>query len=244
MPTSVSTDANTTLSLQAISLLVKLSGVSHYLVHSLVAERLNSTSWQDRVKACVIIPKLDGGLTKDIANKLSTMMWRDWHKTVRKVAAQTLGKTGNGKLVHNVLLGKLEAEKETTRIEAVAMMGHLGILTAQLLPRFVNLLNDEYVNVRKQACVTARDLRSSNQIVIENLLRLATFDPDWEVKAQAIKSLGSLADKTEEIKKCLLWAMRYEDKPGVRAQACNSLVSLRYYEDDVKQIIQDRYLVS
>ena len=31
------------------------------------------------------MPKLDGGLTKDIANKLSTMMWRDWHKTVRKV---------------------------------------------------------------------------------------------------------------------------------------------------------------
>ena len=70
---------------KATSLLVKLSGVSHYLVHSLVAERLNSTSWQDRVKACIIMPKLDGGLTKDIANKLSTMMWRDWHKTVRKV---------------------------------------------------------------------------------------------------------------------------------------------------------------
>merc|ERR1712002_1021871 len=91
------------ISNKATSLLVKLSGASHYLVHSLIAERLNSTSWQDRVKACVVMPKLEGGLSKDIANKLSTMMWKDWHRTVRKVAAQTLGKTGNGKLVHNVL---------------------------------------------------------------------------------------------------------------------------------------------
>ena len=171
-------------------------------------------------------------------------MWKDWHKTVRKVAAQTLGKTGNGKLVHNVLINKLESSNEMTRSEAVAMMGHLGILTAQLLPRFLILFQDEYVNVRRQACITARDLRSTNQAVLDHLLRLSTFDPDWNVKAQAIKSMGSLGQTTDDIKKCLLWAMRYEDKPGVRAQACNSLVCLRYYDDDVAQIIQDRYLVS
>ena len=40
----------------------------------------------------------------------------------------------------------------------------------------------QYVNVRRQACVTARDLRSTNQAVLENLLRLSTFDPDGNVK--------------------------------------------------------------
>ena len=44
---------------------------------------------------------------KDIANKLSYLMWNDWSKDVRIAAAKCLGKTGNGKVLNcndNIIL--------------------------------------------------------------------------------------------------------------------------------------------
>ena len=47
----------------------------------------------------------------------------------------------------------------------------------------------------------------------------------------------------EDIKECLLWAMRYEERPGVRAEACHSLVKLDVQDDEVIEALQDRLLV-
>ena len=38
---------------------------------------------------------------QDIVNKLTHLMWNDWHAEVRKAAAHTLGKSGHGKDVHD-----------------------------------------------------------------------------------------------------------------------------------------------
>ena len=59
-------------------------------------------------------------------HKLTYLMWTDWHTEVRKAAAQTLGKTGHGKDVHDELLDKLQGGTERTRVEAVSKIGHLG----------------------------------------------------------------------------------------------------------------------
>ena len=37
-------------------------------------------------------------LFQDMFHKLSYLMWNDWNKDVRSAAAQTLGRTGNGKV--------------------------------------------------------------------------------------------------------------------------------------------------
>ena len=41
-------------------LIISLQGI----VHSLIAELLNSSSWKDRMTACKVIPKLKGGINK------------------------------------------------------------------------------------------------------------------------------------------------------------------------------------
>ena len=53
-------------------------------------------------------------------------MWNDWHNEVRKAAAQTLGKTGHGKDVHDELREKIIDGNERERVEAVSKVGHLG----------------------------------------------------------------------------------------------------------------------
>ena len=78
-------------------------------------------------------------LCQDLVNKLKNLMWFDWHTEVRKAAAQTLGKTGNGKEVHDDLIVKVTQGNEKTRVEAVAKIGHLGIMTARLMPVFLQV---------------------------------------------------------------------------------------------------------
>ena len=59
-------------------------------------------------------------------HKLTHMMWNDWHAEVRIAAAQTLGRTGHGKDVHNELVTKIQSSDERTRVEAVSKVGYLG----------------------------------------------------------------------------------------------------------------------
>ena len=53
-------------------------------------------------------------------------MWNDWHMEVRKVAAQSLGKTGHGKEVHDELRMKMLEGSERQRVEAISKVGYLG----------------------------------------------------------------------------------------------------------------------
>ena len=53
-------------------------------------------------------------------------MWNDWHEEVRKAAAQTLGKTGHGRAVHDDLRDRILEGDERIRLEAISKVGHLG----------------------------------------------------------------------------------------------------------------------
>ncbi|KAK2176194.1 hypothetical protein NP493_676g00001 [Ridgeia piscesae] len=52
------------------------------LVHSMLAEQLNSSSWRHRVMTCNILPKLQGNINKDIVNKLLYLMWNLCFRTL------------------------------------------------------------------------------------------------------------------------------------------------------------------
>ena len=58
-----------------------------------------------------------------------------------------------------------------------------------------------------------------------------------------VSALGKIGVVQREVKDCLLWAMRYEEKPGVRAEACHSIKQLEIMDEDVVNIIQERLLV-
>ncbi|ESP00441.1 hypothetical protein LOTGIDRAFT_238549 [Lottia gigantea] len=227
---------------QCKQLLAKMSA-STTLIHSMVAEQLNSSSWRHRVIACKIFPALDGTINKDIANKLAHLMWKDWHVEVRKVAAQTLGKTGHGRSVHDDLKEKIQGSDERLKQEAISRIGHLGIMTAKLLPVILDCFDDEYNSVRMEVCITCGNLMIQDQQVIDKLLYLATFDTVWKVKALAMQALGKIGVSSPAIKECLTWALRYEKEGGVRAEACHTLTTLEYTGDDFIEILQERLLV-
>lgn len=56
-------------------------------------------------------------------------------------------------------------------------------------------------------------------------------------------ALGKIGLVTEQIVDCLLWAVRYEENPGVRAEACHTLMVLKVKTEEVADVLQDRYLV-
>lgn len=58
-----------------------------------------------------------------------------------------------------------------------------------------------------------------------------------------ILALGLVSDFNDQVKKCLLWAMRYELDPFVRAEACHSLILLTQYDNEVIAAFQERFLV-
>ncbi|KAK6177944.1 hypothetical protein SNE40_012803 [Patella caerulea] len=227
---------------QSIQLLAKMSA-STTLIHSLVGEQLNSSSWRHRVIACKIFPTLDGTINKDITNKLSYLMWKDWHVEVRKAAAQTLGKTGHGRDVHDELKEKIMGDDERLKLEAISRVGHLGIMTAKLLPAILDCFDNAYVSVRMEVCITCGNLLIKDEQILNKLLYLATFDTTWKVKALAIQALGKIGISSQKIVDSLLWALRYEEEAGVRAEACHSLTVLGYKEDNFIEILQERLLV-
>lgn len=230
---------------QATMLLVHLSKSTN-LVHSLLAEQLNSSRWRDRVTACQVIGKLAGNINKDMVHKLTNLMWNDWSSEVRKVAAETLGHTGHGRDIHYELRTKLAQGNEAMRVNVLNKLSHLGIMTAALLPTFMACFSDQYVSVRIQACKTAGSLQLSGEEIGKELLNLMEFDPSWKVKAHAIAAMQDTEYFTEKSIKALMWALRFEDEPEVRMRACVALrCHLQKKEPDYAalHILQDRALV-
>ena len=55
--------------------------------------------------------------------------------------------------------------------------------------------------------------------------------------------MGQIGVVSEEITETLLWAVRYEENPGVRAEACHTLMMLDLKTEEVAEVLQERYLV-
>jgi len=53
-------------------------------------------------------------------------MWNDTHSDVRKAAAQSLGKCGYGRLVHDKMREILLEGSQSDRTETLAKIGFLG----------------------------------------------------------------------------------------------------------------------
>ncbi|KAL8563922.1 hypothetical protein ACOMHN_059352 [Nucella lapillus] len=227
---------------KGIALLAKLS-INTTLVHCMVAEQLNSSSWRNRVIACKILPTLYGTINNDVKNKLTDLMWHDWHTEVRNVAGQCLGKTLHGRHVHDDIRRCIMYGNERTKLAAVSRLGQLGIMTAKMLPVFLQCFEDPYISIRSECCITCGNLKIKEESIIDKLIHLATYDPTWKVKALAIQALGKVGLVNESIKEILVWAMRYDEDEAVRAEACHAMVLLDIMDDDVVRILQDRLLV-
>lgn len=62
-------------------------------------------------------------------------------------------------------------------------------MTAKLLPTFLKCFEDDYISIRSEVCITCGNIELKDEVVLEKLILLATFDPIWKVKALAFQGM-------------------------------------------------------
>ncbi|XP_055989318.1 HEAT repeat-containing protein 4 [Sorex fumeus] len=204
------------------------------LINTLLAIELNSGNWKDRVVACRVLAQINKDVSLDIKHKLIHLMWSDWNKEVRQTAAHALGQMKLGKEVHDAIRVKLSQGTPQDRVKALTLIGRLKLMTAKLLPHFLNCFSDEYVAVRQAACLAAGALQIHDQMVRTCLLNLIERDPYWKIKAFAIQAMVKIGQVSPQLTDLLLWAMHYESPPGVRLEACRSIIALKIQGNEVR----------
>ncbi|XP_035300903.1 HEAT repeat-containing protein 4 isoform X2 [Cricetulus griseus] len=227
---------------QACILLDHLSGKTT-LIHTMLAVELNSRQWKDRIMACRAFSRISGNICKDMKHKLIELMWNDWNKEVRQAAAKALGQMNLGKEVHDMIRIKLSQGNSQERIEALSLIRMLKLMTAKLLPSFLRCLSDEFIAVRQAACLAAGALQIRDKLVFECLLNLMHKDPFWKTKALAIRALGQIGQVSPQLTELLLWAVHFEESPGVRLEACRSILALKLQGNQVRDTFLDVLLL-
>ncbi|XP_068948232.1 HEAT repeat-containing protein 4 [Petaurus breviceps papuanus] len=214
------------------------------LIHTLLAVELNSCQWEDRIVACRALSRISGRtVSQDLKQKLIQLMWNDWNWGVRQAAAQTLGQMKLGKEVHDKIRMMLGQGNSRDRVDALSLIGWLKLMTAKLLPDFLNCFSDDFVAVRREACLAAGALRIRDKMVYDSLLKLVQGDPYWKIKAFAIRALGMIGIVSPQLIDLLLWAIHYEEEPGVRVEACRSIIALQLQGDKIRDTFLDVLLL-
>ncbi|KAL6043239.1 hypothetical protein STEG23_022759 [Scotinomys teguina] len=227
---------------QACALLSRLSGKTT-LIHTMLAVELNSRQWRDRIVACRAFSRIRGNICIDMKHKLIHLMWNDWNKEVRQAAAKALGQMNLGKEVHDMIRIKLSQGNSQDRVEALSLIRVLKLMTAKLLPSFLNCFSNEFIAIRQAACLAAGALQIRDKMVIECLQNLMHTDPYWKTKAFAIRALGQIGQVSPQLIDLLLWAIHYEESPGVRLEACRSILALKLQGNQVRDTFLDVLLL-
>ncbi|XP_034273616.1 HEAT repeat-containing protein 4 isoform X1 [Pantherophis guttatus] len=227
---------------QACLLLARLSKHTG-LVHCLLASELNSYQWIHRALACKTLSRIPGNVTQDLKNKIVQLMWTDWKIEVRQAAAKVLGHLKLGKEVHDQLRENLKRGDCRKKVEALSMIGWLKFMTARLLPGFLQCFSDDFVAVRKEACWAAGALQIREETVLRCLFKIMQTDPLWKIKALAIRALGQIGEASPYLKNLLLWALHYEEDPGVRREACRSIITLKMQDETVRATLLMRMIL-
>ncbi|XP_029396404.1 HEAT repeat-containing protein 4 [Mus pahari] len=213
------------------------------LIHTMLAVELNSRQWKDRIVACRAFSQITGKVCIDMKQKIIQLMCNDWNKEVRQAAAKALGRMNLGKEIHDMIRVKLCQGNSQERIKALSLIRMLKLMTAKLLPSFLTCFSDEFTGIRQAACLAAGALQIRDQMVLERLLNLMQTDPYWKIKAFAIRALGQIGVVSPQLTNKLLWAIHYEDSPGVRLEACRSILALKLQGAQVRDTFLDVLLL-
>eukprot|EP00731_Ephydatia_muelleri_P016587 Em0009g1011a len=170
---------------KAIDLLAALSWRTP-LVAAEVSVLLNSEGWRGRVTGCLVVGRLHQ-LSRDLAHRLSFLMWEDANREVRLAAAQALGKAGEAKIICDEIERQLRTGSSTRRLAAIKMLRSLKLMTPQLLPAYLLCFKDDHVSVKIEAIMIAGTLRLSGAQVLPTLINLIS-DPCWRVKAHTLRA--------------------------------------------------------
>ncbi|XP_029340256.1 HEAT repeat-containing protein 4 [Mus caroli] len=219
-----------------------LEGIASYpVIKRLLHQLFHKNNQATEEQACLLLNHLR--VNRDMKQKIIQLMWNDWNKEVRQAAAKALGRMNLGKEIHDMIRVKLCQGNSQERIKALSLIRVLKLMTAKLLPSFLTCFSDEFTGIRQAACLAAGALQIRDQMVLERLMNLMHTDPYWKIKAFAIRALGQIGLVSPQLTNKLLWAIHYEDSPGVRLEACRSILALKLHGAQVRDTFLDVLLL-
>ena len=118
-------------------------------------------------------------------------------------------------------------------------------MTDKLLTVYLKCFRDEHTSVRELACRSSQCLFESWDELIKALIFMAKYDAVSRLKAMAIRALSLIGDRSEEIRRALLWALQFEIDPLVRTEACHCVIILFKDKNDgeLMNVLQERHLL-
>ena len=103
-------------------------------------------------------------------------MWDDWHLENRVAAAEALALSGNGSVMHDDLMKRLNDPMARIRSDAVQKLAEIRRITPGLTAPFLERLLDEQVMVRLDACKAAAIIEPKQVETVHVLLRVVSKD--------------------------------------------------------------------
>lgn len=155
-------------------------------------------------------------------------MWDDWSDEIRHASALALGISGNGRLVHDDLIARLESGSERTRVEVLRKLGEMKIITPRLVPVFHARFQDPYVSVRIQACKTAAVLAEGKHTssTLTALLNVIETGFSTLARCAALDALAAMGVVNGRILRRLTWVIRFAKDNDVVSAAIRAVETL------------------
>ena len=119
-----------------------------------------------------------------------------------------------------------------------SQLHNLHLMTPHLLPSFLKCFSDDHISVKIESIALAGSLKLSEPQVFQALQSLLQ-DPCWKVKAYTLRAFADIGVADDELVSKLLWAVRFEKLPAVRAEACHTIASLQLKQERVVKTLQD-----
>lgn len=219
---------------QATALLIALSEGSNVIRVSTV-EMLNSLDHRERLAAIMLVRALHGPTGMDCADKLLSMMWEDWHVENRVAAAEALGLSGNGSVMHDDLLLRLSDPLPRIRSDAVKKLAEIKRITPGLTPPFLARFTDTHVMVRIEACVAASLIEPRQIEVVEALLLVLVKDASTTARCTALTALATFnpASLPKSVVDTVAWMIKWCKDDSVVVYAMRTAGQLGFTQPEV-----------
>ena len=114
----------------------------------------------------------------------------------------------------------------------------LNLMTSKLLPNYIACFSDQHFSIRIETIALAGSLKLKHPLVMA-ALKQQFGDGNWLVKAYALRALADVGVCDNELMDQLMWAVRFEKVPAVRAEACQTIARLNLKEDKVIKTLRD-----
>lgn len=111
-------------------------------------------------------------------------------------------------------------------------------MTSKLLPSLLTCFSDKHLSIRIEAVAVSGSLKLAHHQVLK-ALKQQLHDDFWMLKVVALQALAQIGHCDEELVELLIWAVRFEKMPMVRAEACRTIGELNLSDDKVVTALKD-----